>query len=269
MKHNYKRILTAALAVFAALMSGCVQEELPDNRETSYGYVQFKLYKESAYGTISKAIVEELPSMSAVSKVRVELQRGAQTISQTLTLTASDNNAAEFGLRSSKLRLLSGTYEVTGFTLFDAMDKELYLGETPGKALEITPGGLTIYDLTAKAAGRGSVIFTFVKDTSAFTPKTSTKSTGEIKRQYTLDEIATVSLELRDENNPSAQAIKVEDMSVDFIEDFSGEQHYDGKDGVVGHQTSYLECDSLIFLPAWMCLSLSTKRTDTFRNITN
>ena len=250
MKHNYKRILTAALAVFAALMSGCVQEELPDNRETSYGYVQFKLYKESAYGTISKAIVEELPSMSAVSKVRVELQRGAQTISQTLTLTASDNNAAEFGLRSSKLRLLSGTYKVTGFTLFDAMDKELYLGETPGKALEITPGGMTIYDLTAKAAGRGSVIFTFVKDTSAFTPKTSTKSTGEIKRQYTLDEIATVSLELRDENNPSAQAIKVEDMSVDFIEDFSGEQHYDGNDGVVGHQTSYLECDSLIFLPA-------------------
>ena len=155
MKHNYKRILTAALAVFAALMSGCVQEELPDNRETSYGYVQFKLYKEAAY-----EIVEELPSMSAVSKVRVELQRGAQTISQTLTLTASDNNAAEFGLRSSKLRLLSGTYEVTGFTLFDAMDKELYLGETPGKALEITPGGMTIYDLTAKAAGRGSVIFT-------------------------------------------------------------------------------------------------------------
>ena len=43
------------LAVSALLVAGCAREELPDNRDMDYGYVQFKLYKEVSYGSVTKA----------------------------------------------------------------------------------------------------------------------------------------------------------------------------------------------------------------------
>ena len=44
---NYIKCLGAALLTAAvALLSGCVDEELPDNRDLDYGYVQFRLLKE-------------------------------------------------------------------------------------------------------------------------------------------------------------------------------------------------------------------------------
>ncbi len=247
MKHFNLWTAVAVLSVFSVLMSGCVSEELPDNRDKDYGYAQFKLYKASSYDKVTKAIVPELDLLSSAEKIRVELiSSDGQQIAQTLTLTASDAEAAEFGLRSSKLRLLPGNYDVVSYTLYDALDEELYIGTASG-TLVVVPGGLTVFDLTAQTAERGSVRITFVKDTSAF--ETQTKSTGTIERQYTFDEIATVWLELRNENDP-ANPIKLDSLTVEFTEDFSGDQHYDGKDDVKGHQTSYSECDSLIYLPA-------------------
>ena len=49
-----KRFILFALCAAAVLplflVTGCVREELPDNRDTEYGYIQFKLYKEASYG---------------------------------------------------------------------------------------------------------------------------------------------------------------------------------------------------------------------------
>ena len=45
MKRFVLMTLSAILSVSALLVTGCAREELPDNRETDYGYVQFKLYK--------------------------------------------------------------------------------------------------------------------------------------------------------------------------------------------------------------------------------
>ena len=107
---NYIKCLGAALLTAAvALLSGCVDEELPDNRDLDYGYVQFRLLKETQASPASKAEVPELDYLSDASKVKVTLQgAGGQLISQTLVLSAADKEAAEFGLRSDKLRLLAG-----------------------------------------------------------------------------------------------------------------------------------------------------------------
>ena len=94
MKHFNLWTAVAVLSVFSVLMSGCVSEELPDNRDKDYGYAQFKLYKASSYGKVTKAIVPELDLLSSAEKIRVELiSSDGQQIAQTLTLTASDAEA--------------------------------------------------------------------------------------------------------------------------------------------------------------------------------
>ena len=72
---NYIKCLGAALLTAAvALLSGCVDEELPDNRDLDYGYVQFRLLKETQASPASKAEVPELDYLSDASKVKVTLQ---------------------------------------------------------------------------------------------------------------------------------------------------------------------------------------------------
>lgn len=245
MKHFNLPVLTGVLAAIAVLISGCVREELPDNRDTAYGYAQFKLYKAASYENATKAIVDELELLSDASKIRVELLSGDQSIVQTLTLSSSDLESAEFGLRSSKLRLLAGDYQVVSYTLYDALDTELYIGTASG-TLTIVPGGLTMFDLTANVAERGSVRFRLIKENIDEINAGATKAGT---RQYTFDEITTVWLTLRNLNNPT-EPIELDSLTVEFIEDFSDEQQYEGEDGVKGWQTSYSECDSLIYLPA-------------------
>ena len=108
---SLKYHILMALAAVSALLFSCAKEEAPDNREKDYGYVQFKLYKEASYeGT--KAVVPELDYLKDAAKVMVMLQYGDIQISQTLTVSASDDEAAEYGLRSEKLKLVAGEYKV-------------------------------------------------------------------------------------------------------------------------------------------------------------
>ena len=77
---NYIKCLGAALLTAAvALLSGCVDEELPDNRDLDYGYVQFRLLKEIQASPASKAEVPELDYLSDASKVKVTLQGAGDT----------------------------------------------------------------------------------------------------------------------------------------------------------------------------------------------
>ena len=103
-------------------MTSCSGEEYPDKRDKGYGYVQFKVYKEASY-TGTKASIDYLGD---VSKVMVMLRCGDLQISQTLTLGASSAESAEYGLRSAKLKLLAGNYEIIAYTLFDNGDWEIY-----------------------------------------------------------------------------------------------------------------------------------------------
>ena len=225
-----------AVALLSALFLGsCTKVEEPDYREHDYGYVQFKLYKEASYQS-TKASLEYLRD---VCKIQVSLKSDVHTVVQTLVLSSSDDLAAEYGLRSDKLKLLAGKYKVLSFVLYDRLDNPTYLGGASANSFEIIPGGLVSFDLTAPVTPRGQARFTLVKDLSSF----NKRSTKAVTSEYTFDEVATVDLTLS--SRTSGKDISVTGLKTKF------EVHFNEKDDVEdGYQTSSLFCDSLVFLPA-------------------
>ena len=87
--------------IAAMTLAACSIEEAPDYREHDYGHVQFKLYKEASYQTPSeetKAVLSQLEYLSDVTKIKVTLRYEGNLISQTLVMSAADDEAAEYGL---------------------------------------------------------------------------------------------------------------------------------------------------------------------------
>ena len=126
----FRFIITAVIPMVAAfVLAGCARVEEPDYREKDYGYVQFKLYKEASYPGTKAAQLEYLRD---VAKLKVTLRYEDNLISQTLVVGASSDEAAEYGLRSDKLKLLSGEYQVVTFTLYNKVDEPVYDG-TPSE----------------------------------------------------------------------------------------------------------------------------------------
>ena len=136
-----KFLTTFFVAIVGLLIfSSCVREQQPDNREKDYGYVQFKLYKEASYdGAAAKSGESQLDYLSQAAKIKVTLKYGGVEISQTMTLGAADNDMAEYGLRSDKLQLLCGDYEVASFVLFDKLDNYLYTGDSKETIFSVVP----------------------------------------------------------------------------------------------------------------------------------
>ena len=229
------------LTVFSALLAaGCAKNAEPDWQETEYGYVQFKLYKEASYPD-AKAVVSQLEYLNDVSKIQVNLRYGENEITQTLVMNSSSEEAAEFGLRSDKLKLLAGTYKVQTFVLYDKLDERLY-ASTPSEAFstfEVVSGGLCVHDLVASAVERGKVRFTLVKDMSDFKDKPEVKVA---EREYTFDEIEYVTLDLKSESGVKTTFEKIPaEFSLHFDESDEEED---------GYMTSSLQCDSLLSLRA-------------------
>ena len=155
-----KRIFLILSIVFALV--GCTTDTAPDYRNDDYGYVQFKLYKEASYGT--RAVKPTLDYLAEACKVKVTLGYEGTTIAQSLTLTSADGNA-EMGLRSDKLQLLIGKYDLVAFALYDTADELLYTGAPAAPtSFEVISGGLTMQDITVNVVERGSVRFTLKKD---------------------------------------------------------------------------------------------------------
>ena len=120
-----KRIAIILSLVVLLFTVGCSKESMPDYRNDDYGYVQFKLYKEASYGT--RAVKGTLDYLAEACKVKVTLGYGQTTIAQTLTLEGVAGQE-EFGLRSSKLQLLTGEYRLVAFSLYDTADELVYTG---------------------------------------------------------------------------------------------------------------------------------------------
>lgn len=231
MRFSKFSIITVLMtALFAA---GCTKPEVVDNRERDYGYVQFKLYKEASY-VDTKAVVSQLEYLNDATKVMVLLQYGEDQITQTLTLSASNAEAAEYGLRSEKLQLLAGEYQIKAFTLFDKLDEEVYLGGEAG-SFTVVSGGLVSHDILADVTPRGKVKFRLVKDFSAMTKAAA--------REYTFDEIAYIDLTVKN------QETGVDASFTKLPAKFS--VHFDETDDVEdGYQTSSSVCDTLVSLRA-------------------
>ena len=218
-------------------LGGCSKVEEPDNRELAYGHVQFKLYKEASYpGT--KA--DQLEYLGDVAKIKVTLRYGENLISQTMVASAANDEAAEFGLRSDKLKLLAGDYRVLTFVLYDKLDNVVYEGvpSTSHESFTVVAGGLVQHDLLASTVERGKVKFSLVKDLSDFTDTPDTKAAV---RSYTFDEISFVTISVRTGNTSTEFEMLPTDFAVHFDETDDQED---------GYRTSSFVCDTLLSLRA-------------------
>ncbi len=245
MRHLGTSVIAFFAILFCGILAGCTAEEATDNRERDYGYIQFKLYKEASYDTMlegaapsTKAVKDHLEYLSEASKVKVTLDYGETSISQTLPLSAAGKEEAEFGMRSDKLKLLAGEYSVRLFTLYDANDEPLYVGSDENPSVLVVEGGLTVHDLLVDVTPRGMVKFTLTKQMDF----ENTPSTKAPNREYTFDEIRQFTITVQ--NKETFERTTFEKLPGTFSIHFND-------DGVAdGYQTSTVACDSLLALPA-------------------
>ena len=100
MKFLKNSILWAVALISAFAVFGCAKVEETGSYDHDYGHVQFKLYKEASYPGTRAA---QLDYLKDVAKLKVTLRFEENLISQTLVMSAANDEAAEFGLRSDKL----------------------------------------------------------------------------------------------------------------------------------------------------------------------
>lgn len=150
----------AALFLCSLGFIGCTETE--DELNTSYGYVQFKLYKND---TAPTRAVNTLDYLHDAHKVQVTMQHDDRTIVQTLVLNAYNSENAEYGLRSDKLQLLVGDYRVIGYTLYDKLDNELLSASAPSQ-FTVVANGLVMHNLSVSVTPRGKASFRLVKPES-------------------------------------------------------------------------------------------------------
>lgn len=245
-----RNIIFWALVTLAAV--SCKKAETADY-DGGYGYVQFRLFKEASYS--SKAVQTQLDYLSDACKVKVTMLYEDETISQTMVLQNTTSGNSEFGLRSEKLKLYHGDYTIINFTLYDAVDNELYIGVPPTAEFKVVRSQLVCHDLTVNVMGRGKIHFTFTKDFSGFQNTPDTKS---VSRQYTFDEVAYVDVTLS--NKATGERVSFEKIETDFTQKFSDEP---GKEGT-GYRTSILETDKDYEIKAgeWKLLSYDSYTKD-------
>ena len=229
---------TVCLALVAFGLMGCSEDKPIDNREPNYGYVQFRLFKAASYDEGSRAVRPTLDYLSEAYKVKVTLAYGETTLAQTINLSASDAESAEFGLRSDKLKLLTGRYDVVTFSLYDATDELIYNGAPAGEcSVEVREGGLEVVDLTVNVTPRGAVRFSLTKDLS------SLEGTRAAEREYTFDEIRHASITVQ--NKMSNVRTSFDKLQCKFS------VHFDESDAEEdGYQTSSIVCDTTLSLTA-------------------
>lgn len=169
-------VLSYMLFTLGFTVGSCSDDD-EDMLQTGYGYAQFKLYKsglEETKGT--RASTNELDYLRDAKKMKIVLinQEDGTEVMQTVGLEAMGDDS-EFGLRSAKLQLMAGTYQIIGFYLYKAdgtaQDLKQILSGEPDKKTIITVlnGGLTVQDIHVKVVNRGMVKFTIIKN---FLPST-------------------------------------------------------------------------------------------------
>lgn len=223
------------------VVTGCSDDDEP--LQSTYGYVQFRLLKSASMdkGTTTRAVTDKLDKLNDVQKVKVVMQYNGSTITQTLLLNAYNAENAEFGLRSDKLKLLTGTYTVIGYYLYDKLDNVLYAGPVgENNAFAIVSDGLHTQNLIVDAVARGMVTFKLVKDF------VKTRATGE--EAYPLSNILAIDITVK--NLFTQELTTIKSIRVKYVEDFTDKPAEDYVDADRNQETSYMECDTVAWLKA-------------------
>lgn len=238
MNKKFLYIWPLLIAFMAMGLVGCSDDDSAVQMQTDlYGYVQFKLYKSaSAEGGAETRAASQLDKLADAHKIRVVMQKNSQTISQVLILNSYNEENAEFGLRSEKLKMLVGTYKVIGFDVYNKLDKKLVSMDT-NVEFDIIGGGLVTQNLSVDAAPRGKATFKVVKNITA-----GTRAVAD-ENSFTMGSILAVDITLQ--NTFTLKKTTIEGVPVKYKEDFND----DGTPGS-NSETSYLQCDTIVWLPA-------------------
>lgn len=223
------------------VVTGCSDDD--EVLQAQYGYVQFKLYKSASFdeGVTTRAL-DKLESLSSAKKITVVMTHNGTTVSQTLNLNSYNDSNAEYGLRSDKLQLLSGTYKVIGYYLYDKLDEVLLAG--PGGDNDefiVVGGGLQEKALAVDAIARGTVTFKLTKE--GLSNPATTRATDE----YLFSNIKYVDVTVMNTFNRVTTNLK--EMKVTYEEGSKENQNPDNpndKHMDIGIAT----CDSAVWLPA-------------------
>lgn len=249
-------LMLLMMSLTGVALVGCAEEE--NDRQVQYGYVQFKV------GQATRS-VDRLESLAEAKKVKVLLQYDGRTIEQTLLLNAYNDETAEYGLRSEKLRLLAGEYSLIGYVLYDKLDREIQQRDVEECLFEIVPGGLHVQHITPDVVERGRVSFRLVKEWA------QTRAVGS-DGYYPFSDIRTVDITVQ--NLFTKELTTFEKIAVRYTEDFgqgsADESLYPGANA----ETSYALCDTLVWLKAGEyrvqhCITYSDKKGKTMLAVEN
>ena len=162
MRHRLLYIFSTIFTIAVISLAGCKRESVDEvSLDAEYGYVQFRLVKEGHAEEQSRA-TDALEWLAEAHKVTVVMQRDGSTITQTLPLSSYDTQTAEWGLQSEKLRLITGSYNIIGYYIYDNLDNKILTGGSSGE-FTVTAGGLEIKKIGVATVERGIIGFTLSK----------------------------------------------------------------------------------------------------------
>lgn len=152
--------ISVALTASVIALTGCVKEI---EQQPDYGFLQLRLIKSGSFAS-TKAQNGVLDSLYEAAKIKITLRsENADILTSTVPVMETDASLAEYGLQSEKFQLLKGAYTITGYTIYNALDKPITSGEPEsGTSVTIVPGGLTVQDLSVATQERGFVKFRLV-----------------------------------------------------------------------------------------------------------
>ena len=241
MRNKFILLCTAILSSTILLFSACQRDNVGE-QSVDYGYVAFRLVKESSLETEAEAKTRaKLEWLSDAHKVTVTMRslKDLTTLKQTLPITYYDKELAEWGVTSDKLRMLVGGYEVLGYTLYGNLDNKLIDVQCNGVEFEVVKGGLSVCEIVvASAVKRGKVGFRLVKH---FLEQTRAEGA------YLFESIKAADITVR--HGFTGKSTTLEARNLTFIEEFvdgtKDEPLYDRN-----ALTAYIECADSFWLEA-------------------
>ena len=236
MNKKYIYLFTMLITLTLGLVSCSDKDEFGGGE---YGYVQFKLYKNSSdkqQNAVATRAVDKLEYLSDAHKIKVLMKYEGNTIVQTMVLNSYNSENSEYGLRSDKLRLLAGKYSLVGYTLYDKLDREIFSRDVTDCIIDVVEGGLQVQNVYVDAVERGLVSFKLVKEGL---PTRAAKE-GE---DYPFNKIRTVDITVQ--NTFTKEITTIKKVTANYVEDFADK-------GTPGQnpETSYALCDTVIWLKA-------------------
>ena len=232
-----KAFLLLVVVMLTMAVTSCSEDTL-ERWDGTYGYVQFMLSKKVSSRATRAAAVDKLEKLGDAKKIKVVMEHDGTNVSQTLTLNAYNEENAEYGLKSEKLQLASGTYTIIGFYLYDGVDEEL-LASSAGETFIVQGGGLTVQDLMVETVERGKVQFDLVKQ---WAETRASKAPEYLFSNIRLIDVSVTNLFTHETHTIANLKVKYKEGSKEHQNPDNADDKY--MDVATAH------CDSTIWLPA-------------------